>query len=871
MELSEGACLLVPSRRHLRRLRQDYDEAMLASGIGCWPTADILTVDAWLQTLHQTLLSTGSRQDRLLSDLEAVTLWETSAPEGLEPAQAALHQAARHARQAWLALRVHHGTLEQVAAMDLNADQHQFLAWAQRVEGQLADFGLIDPGILSLTLQQQVNRLRPAGKVLLHRLPRLTPALESLLARLRDAGWQFASTAEPAEPGAASLHRAVDRAAERGAWLSWARERLVRDPRSRLAVITPELGDCRAAIERDLLSVLQPALDLPGHTAAERVFDLPGGDALSTLGICQTLLDLLRVCTSSSVEWPTVSRLLRSRYLGLEDSTQLEAFEAELRTRCLPSFSPLWLVGEAERCNLPLLAAAINHGLSLLSPARHRRPIVDWVQDLSACLGLWGWPGKESLDSDEYQAAEAATAALRQLASASDLLGPIHSEAALSLLSGQLQVPFQPERGTPRLWLFDRYVDPGMELDGLWVTGLTANRWPEATALDPLLPRSLQRTLGLPGTDTGEHIREARKLLDSWARCAAELVFSWPAVEDEAPQAPSPLLEGGDVYIPAPPTPSGPQRLLGTGSLEPIPPTPVSRLSGPVRGGSKLLEWQSACPFRAFAQLRIAAGDREEPEDGVDHALRGSILHAALRLFWDQTCDRQGLLSLTPDARCERAESCVGQALEDYAGRRLGPQAMAVEATWQMAALQQAIENDLKRRDFEVVGKEQKHTVTLAGLQIDCSLDRIDRIDGQLLVIDYKTSKTLNTSSWFGRRPEAPQLPLYATAAVSEAAAIAFCQVSSTGARLFGVGCELEEGIDAIPPAASSPSDEPLSRWRQQQRNWALQLTALATDLAEGVAEVDPRAEEDCRHCHLRPACRVHWLLADGESAESGE
>ncbi|MGA1577119.1 MAG: PD-(D/E)XK nuclease family protein [Steroidobacteraceae bacterium] len=871
LKISQGACLLVPSRRHLRRLRQEYDEAMLATGVGCWPTADILTVDAWLQTLHQGLLSTGTRQDLLLSDLEAITLWEATAPEGLEPMQSALHQAARQARQSWLALRVHHGTLRQVAAMDLNTDQQQFLAWAQRVEARLADSRLIDPGCLSLYLQQHANRLLPVRTLLLHRLPRLTPALEGLLAGLKDAGWAVELTDEPAEHHAPSLYQAVDRADERGAWLAWARDRLVRDPNSRIAVITPELGECRAAVERELLSVLQPELDTPGHTAGERVFDLPGGNALSALGIIQTLLDLLRVGTSPSIEWPTISRLLRSRYLGLEESDRLEAFEAALRKRCLPSFSPQWLVGEAQRCSLTLLAEALAQGLTLLRPDPLPRPADEWVQGMSACLGVWGWPGRESLDSDEYQAVEAASAVLRDLASAADLLGPIEGATALALLSRHLQVPFQPERGTPRLWLFDRYVDPGMDFDALWVAGLTANRWPEAAALDPLLPRTLQRTLGLPGTDTDEHIREARRLLDSWACRAAELVFSWPAVEDEAAQAPSPLLGGNRAYVPAPPINSRAQQLIGTALLEPIPLTPVDRLSGPIRGGSKLLEWQSACPFRAFAQLRVAAGERAEPEEGVNHALRGTILHAALRLFWDQTRDRQGLLSLTPEARLERADSCVRQALDDHAGHRLGPRAMAVEATWQLTALQRTIEHDLQRRAFEVVGTEQKHTVELAGLQIDCSVDRVDRIDGQLLVIDYKTSKTLKTASWFGRRPEAPQLPLYATAAVGEAAAIAFCQVSSSGARLLGVGCELEAGIASPLSAAPEPNEEPMTLWRQQQRDWALQLTALATDLAEGVAEVDPRAEEDCRHCHLRPACRVHWLSIDGESAESEE
>lgn len=868
LELSRGACLLVATRRHLRRLRQDYDNFMLASGLTCWPTAQVLTVDSWLQALHQALLATGTCEERLLSEIESVALWEATAPDGLKLLPGSLHPAARNARQSWLALRSHLGSLAQVAGMELNADQRQFLEWAQRTEARLDALRLVDPGCLPLYLCERTHQLPPTGRLLLHRLSVLTPALTRLLGALAETGWHIEQTLASSTAVEPWLHRAPDRTAERSAWLDWARERLGRNPEARLAVITPELGECRAAIERDLLSMLQPELDEPGRTDQDRAFDLPGGESLARLAVTETMLDILRVSTTDSIDWPCLSRLLRSRYLNLEAEVQLKAFEAELRVRCAPTLGATWLLRECERMGLPMLAAAVAGGIRLLTGGRPGRTMDQWVEDFAACLELWGWPGTAVLGSDEFQAVEAVGVSLRRLAAAADVLGPLEPVSAATTVSQHLDVPFQPERGTPRLWLFDRYVDPGMDFDGLWVAGLTASRWPDSQPPNPLLPLALQRSLGLPGIDAGERVREARSLIECWGGSAPELIFSWPAVEDDASQSPSPLLQSGRAHVP---TSNGPSRLiqlLGTGTLEPIPPSALMPLSGPIRGGSKLLEWQSACAFRACAQLRIAADRREDPTEGVDRALRGSILHDALRRFWIQTRSRQDLLDMTPASRLERAHSCVMAAIEERVGHRLGARARAIEATWQAAAMQQAIECDLQRRDFVVVDTEQKHTVELAGLRIGCTVDRIDEIEGQLLVIDYKTSKNLRTGSWFGQRPESPQLPLYAVAAVPDASAIAFFQVLSTTARLLGVGRELDKGISPPSGLDESHGEDPAALWGQQQREWTRQLSSLASDLAAGVAAVNPRAEDTCRNCHLQPACRVHWLPTDGDEAE---
>ena len=59
---------------------------------------------------------------------------------------------------------------------------------------------------------------------------------------------------------------------------------------------------------------------------------------------------------------------------------------------------------------------------------------------------------------------------------------------------------------------------------------------------------------------------------------------------------------------------------------------PVS--PGKVRGGTRVLADQAACPFRAFAKWRLSAEELEEPESGLDPRDRGKLLHALMREIW---------------------------------------------------------------------------------------------------------------------------------------------------------------------------------------------------------------------------------------------
>ena len=61
-----------------------------------------------------------------------------------------------------------------------------------------------------------------------------------------------------------------------------------------------------------------------------------------------------------------------------------------------------------------------------------------------------------------------------------------------------------------------------------------------------------------------------------------------------------------------------------------------------VRRGARVLELQSACPFRAFGELRLGAEPHEEPDAGIDRRVRGIVLHRALERFWAAVAREDG-------------------------------------------------------------------------------------------------------------------------------------------------------------------------------------------------------------------------------------
>jgi probable DNA repair protein len=870
--LESGGLVLAPDLRRARILRRLHDRAQAAAGRQVWPTAQVLPLEAWLASSWARAADERPDLPAILSPPALRWLWwrevERDAPQLLDPADLGAR-----ARASWLKLRSHGGDLASVARWPLTRDQQAFLGWARRVERELAERGACDGGDIARRLVESSALPPPGPPILLAGFRRESPAEAALFTALASAGHPVERLSPGTAAGPCAIHRAADRASERTAMVAWLAERIAEAPAGLHAVIVPDLDADRGALERALAAVLQPSLEIPGGQGANRLFDLAGGHPLQQQPVADDALTAI-ACAAGSVGWAEASRLLLSTHVAGTGHERDARVAADLALRA--GTDPVRMTGSrlaalAAAAGANAFGTAARAATAALSGPR-KRSAGDWAEAFGAALAAWQWPG-EALGSREYQAAQRLRELLRELASLASVAPAMDVGEAIAELRRLAAAPFQPESGEPAAFVLDAYDDPGVQLDSLWVAGLTAGAWPRPAAVDPLLPIEIQRALAMPLTSPEASVADALDVTARWRSRTGRLALSWPHIESDTDADPSPLLPADVVDLPAPALPRTRERLtFAARRLEPILERPLPPLASPqAPGGAKLLQLQAQCPFRAFAELRLRATPLEEPEAGFDRKLRGIVLHRALEDLWRSFGSQAALASLDRQARADSIEAAVAAALARESPAGAGERTVAIEGDWQREAIARLLEADLARPPVTVVETERALALAIGGLELRLRLDRGDRVGDERVVIDYKTGGA-KASAWRGARMDAPQLPLYAVLHPDRPTGIAFASVGATRARYVGVGRDgaTLPGMRAAEKFALTEDEEKGFDWAAITAHWRAWLERLAADFAGGRADVDPKLGADtCRLCHLGALCRVE--AAAQEPAEEGD
>jgi probable DNA repair protein len=360
-----------------------------------------------------------------------------------------------------------------------------------------------------------------------------------------------------------------------------------------------------------------------------------------------------------------------------------------------------------------------------------------------------------------------------------------------------------------------------------------------------------------PSSPSPPRRRLDRRITDEWKRAAREVVFSYPVKEEDRDFAPSPLIvDVAEKAVAIPDFPRYRDLIFGSRQLESFedskaPPVPP----GKVRGGTRVLADQAACPFRAFARWRLGAEPLEEPVAGLDARDRGTIVHALMRELWTRVRGSAALKENLGPAIDQAAAAAVKEmGLEGRYAELERSRLAKLAREW--------LEVEARRSPFAVVSIEEKRDLKVAGLEFQSRIDRMDRLKGGgHVLIDYKTSKILQTKQWDGPRPDDPQLPLYAVAAPEDLAAVAFAKIQPGDLRFIG-----HSRAEGALPKVDIHRDWPklLAQWKQD-------AAALGAAFAAGDARVDPKYElKTCRRCDLQTLCRVYEKLSGLRSEEGG-
>lgn len=873
--LGRDATILTGNQRLTRVLRHRYDQSMIEAGSEVWSGADILPWHAWLQRLWQEAMVVNNiASDLFLLDaFQERQVWQQilqtmgqSLPWQTDELTVTHIMVAAQDLRAWkISL--------DAATFAHNEDSRFFWKVLMAFERSCEKNGWVTaarlPDLLLSALQ--AGEMALPGELALIGFDELTPQQVGLLQGLAQMGcvpeWlQFLP-----EQGHIGKLACIDSRDELQLAAQWIRQRLEENPDAQIGLVVPELSAQRALVCRMLDDMLCPAALQPGDHELPRLYNLSLGLPLIQYPLIHAAFELLALHVSVAVI-THVSHLLRSPFLaGWEEESSARALlDAHLRETGEGNVLLQSVMDDGSRAEQPYYCPVFVRCLRQLLELTRMRPEVakpgEWGRQFSQWLTAVGWPGDRSLTSTEFQVMQTWQALLQQFVSLDWVAQSMTLSSALSRLKEMAaSTVFQPESTTASIQVLGLLETNGLQFDYLWVMGLHDGVLPAPPQPNPFIPLPLQRQMELPRSTAERELRVAKRMLQRLMRSAPEIVVSYPQRHQDELLIPSPLIAAfpslNKEALPVINYPAWQQIIYQHSRLEWLtndPAPPLEEYSIP--GGSRAFKLQAACPFLAFAELRLMARPLGSVQLGLSMPMRGNLLHRLMEKIWSSLESHERLITMPAEILEELIATKVNETLEEMLPRyqqSLGRHLQMLEFSRLSSLAGAWLDFEKQRAPFQVTAREQSAELVLSGRQVRVRIDRIDTLEhGGKLLIDYKTG-SCKVDGWFGERPDEPQLPLYSLLFRQELAGLAFAQIKHGEIALKGVSDDEDYAL-GIDPFTKWSQTHAVADWRAVITNWQQTLEKLAADFIAGRAEVDPKQyPQTCVYCALRPLCRI--------------
>ena len=894
--LQSGQTVIAPSQAAAADLRLHFDLQQQALGGSAWEPPRLFSWRQWLDSLWNALTLEGIDSRVILNRLQEECLWAELAPlAGLAALPSSTLRALASQAVSGLALAASFQAVDRLGSTADSPDSRAFAAWYRAFESHCQANHLLSRALLANALTGHLKAGHLAAPPTLHFVAfhQWNSSQSTLLEALQESGTTVylhglrqanthgvqGSCVIPGDPQA-ELRWAV----------LWLRQHVTANPNSihPVALVLPDPEKERAQLEPLLRELLAPELEPVAQDLSSTPWHFSSGPSLGSQTMIRHALQLLR-WTLGELSTDAIGALLLSPYLAQSDPFEERARFETQSLRRVALLRPEMTLPAFLKFAAKSSAKDQTHAGPLTFPewwklqallAKTPRSVAthgEWAEHLRKLLQMAGWPGSRTLSHAEFRLNEAWDGALDLLATL-DLLGKRVSGAEFSaLLSAEMQrIEVHGTNPGAVVQVLRPSEIQGRLFGAALVLRATDDRWPVPESPHPFLGWVLQKSLGMPGTSASSAQQRSLALLDGLAaRCSTLLLLS----ADHDTSGPLRLSElAGELsfsslraetqLIPEPPPPQ--VNLETVFDEAPLPTLPSYRIAG----GARVLELQANCGFRAFASLRLSAAVPETRNLGGDPRESGQDLHKALEIFWQQTASQQALRALSPAER-QTAVSAAVEAALDFRKR-----AQPAADRWTEAYLDVAkrrlrhlmlrwLETELLRGNFTVLQQEEKQLISVGPLELSVRPDRIDKVDGGLIFVDYKTSQALSADDWLGERPLAPQLPLYALLAdPEEVRGLAFGRVRA-GTDMGWISLQSEAGLF---PRKGGVNAADL---QEQVALWRAELTRLAEQFAAGFVDIDPKSyPKTCEFCQQRLLCRLNpesLLKAANEDLEQPE
>jgi probable DNA repair protein len=745
-------------------------------------------------------------------------------------------------------------------------DAEIFSQWLAEFNMRCEADGLLSTAQLPLELlarlqHESVERV----PLLLSGFDRILPTQRSFLEAW--GRWELEVNDRPA--AAAAYYAVPDAGAELAACALWCRRHLDQNPDARLLIVSQDAGLRRGEIER----AFHRHLGRSNGSVSPLEFSL--GIPLAHIPLARGAMLLLRWLNQPILEHELDWLLSTdSTSEGRADTAALQHYMQEIRRR--NQQRPSWTLEAFLNAQPGGLKVPESWSRRMLTAARmlqeaEKQPALGWAALIPRIMKEAGWPGQSPMASASFQALDHWAKNIEECGTLGydeqTLSWPVFHSALARQLENTL---FTPESQGAHIVVTGAVQSGGLSADGIWFLGAEEDTWPLNGTVHPFLPNFLQKEHCMPHSSTELDSELSQIVTARLVHSTAEICFSHAALRSKADANPSRLAiqyAGDPVRLPSylvpVPSPLPSARLFEDGSQVPFTPAKVT-------GGSSTLTLQSQCAFKAFATARLAAQSWDAAETGLNPRQRGELVHAILNSAWGgpttngwQTSDE--LATLLSAEGTDGVEKFVAGHVQSVLQLKLSPKLrermpgryLQIEEKRLVQLITEWLLYEATRARFVVGRVEAKTAVTIAGLEFDLRLDRLDTLeDGTKLVVDYKTGAA-SPSKWELPRPEDVQLPIYSAFAVEQEACGGLVFASLRTGELAFSG-KVRQSVALLPnlSRASSLVKNPLTN--EHLEEWRSAVEQLARDFISGRAIVNPRdSTTTCEHCTLKSLCRI--------------
>lgn len=859
-KITSKTTLLTPNRRLTAVITKKFNEYQIAQNKKVWPTIDSLPLyPSWLErTWKQYSLRDIQQHKLLLSSNQESVLWEKIVrEEAIQFNLLHITDAAKAAKTAWETLKRWQIKLND-PALTITENSRAFLTWAHLFQETCSQHHWIDQHSLCDLIIEKIHKnfIKAPEHLILIGFTEIPPQYQYLLRVCEEQGSLIEYEQLDTKHKSASCVGLTDNENELLAMARWAKAWFDRKPASSIGCIIPNLDALREAALRIFSNVFQN----------KEAFNISAGKTLTAYPIIQTALKLLSL-NDKPIPFHELSQIFRSPFMGESEREQYKRanLDAHLRQSNIHS---LTLSDPKIKQFCPHLATRFDNYLQRRKECETVQTLQAWTHIIVELLTLLGWPGERSINSEEYQVIHHSwLPLLNELANFDSVLAPQKYEEAihyLTLLANQ--TVFQPETPEARIQILGLLEAAGLPFEAAWVMGLDDASWPLRPRPNPFIPRALQKKLSMPNASADRELRYCKELMLQLKNGAKEIVFSYPQQEADYELRASNLLQDIPIitcdelalahFI------SPEKKLFESQEIELLQDEKARIVdhNEKITGGVSIFKEQAACPFKAFAKLRLHAKPFDETTKALRSVDRGSIVHKALETIWRELKDSHSLKNrsewelknLISKASEHAIESVIKNESTDKKRYLTLEKHRLEKIVWEW------LNTEKNRPDFKVIAHEQEKTTTIANIPITLRIDRIDELEnGDKLIIDYKTGKYNHPNDWFGERLDEPQLPLYCILDSQNTVGISFAEVHPDLMKMNGIS-KIPLEIKSI-KLLSDHKNADAQLWEAQLNNWQLNLNKLAEDFYEGKANVDPKdSTETCLYCNLQSLCRVY-------------